>query len=93
MKMIKILLAPIRIFLTVTIAIFKFLLSISSTILAIISFVVFMVSIFFFLIYTGAEGQPIVVKFENNTFAEAIGGKYIVDAGESNLGTLLGASK
>lgn len=49
MKMIKILLAPIRIFLTVTIAIFKFLLSISSTILAIISFVVFMVSIFFFL--------------------------------------------
>lgn len=47
--MIKILLAPIRIFLTVTIAIFKFLLSISSTILAIISFVVFMVSIFFFL--------------------------------------------
>ncbi|MBQ4273722.1 MAG: prepilin-type N-terminal cleavage/methylation domain-containing protein [Clostridia bacterium] len=43
--------------------------------------------------YTGAEGQPTVVKFENNTFAEAIGGKYIVDAGESNLGTLLGASK
>lgn len=49
MKMIKILLTPIRIFLTVTIAVFKFLLSISSTILAIIAFIVFMVSIFFFV--------------------------------------------
>lgn len=49
MKMIKILLMPIRIFLTVTIAVFKFLLSISSTILGIIAFVVFMVSIFFFV--------------------------------------------
>lgn len=49
MKMIKMLLAPIRIFLTATIAVFKFLLSISSTILAIIAFVVFMVSVFFFV--------------------------------------------
>lgn len=49
MKMIKIFLAPIRIFLTVTISVFKFLLSFSSTILAIIAFVVFMVSIFFFV--------------------------------------------
>lgn len=49
MKMIKILLTPIRIFLTVTISVFKFLLSFSSTILAIIAFVVFMVSIFFFV--------------------------------------------
>lgn len=49
MKMIKIFLAPVRIFLTVTISVFKFLLSISSTILAIIAFVVFMVSVFFFV--------------------------------------------
>ena len=35
MKMIKILLTPIRIFLTVTISVFKFLLSFSSTILLI----------------------------------------------------------
>lgn len=49
MKIIKIFLTPIRIFLTITIAVFKFLLSISSTILAIIAFVVFMVSIFFFV--------------------------------------------
>ncbi len=49
MKTIKILLTPIRIFLTVTIAVFRFLLSISSTILAIIAFVVFVVSIFFFV--------------------------------------------
>lgn len=47
--MIKIFLTPIRIFLTVTIAVFKFLLSISSTILAIIAFIVFMVSVFFFV--------------------------------------------
>ena len=47
--MIKIFLAPVRIFLTVTISVFKFLLSISSTILAIIAFVVFMVSVFFFV--------------------------------------------
>lgn len=49
MKMIKILLTPIRIFLTVTISVFKFLLSFSSTILAIIAFVVLMVSVFFFV--------------------------------------------
>ncbi|MEE1010735.1 MAG: CD1845 family protein [Acutalibacteraceae bacterium] len=49
MKMVKILLAPIRIFLTVTISVFKFLLSFSSTILAIIAFVVLMVGIFFFV--------------------------------------------
>ena len=49
MKMIKILLMPIRIFLTVTISVFKFLLSFSSTILAIIAFIVLMVSIFFFV--------------------------------------------
>lgn len=49
MKMIKIFLAPVRIFLNVTISVFKFLLSISSTILAIIAFVVFMVSVFFFV--------------------------------------------
>ena len=49
MKTIKILLTPIRIFLTVTISVFKFLLSISSIILAIIAFVVFMVSIFLFV--------------------------------------------
>ena len=49
MKMIKILLMPIRIFLTVTISVFKFLLSFSSTLLVIIAFVVFMVSIFFFV--------------------------------------------
>lgn len=49
MKMIKIFLAPVRIFLTVTISVFKFLLSISSTILAIIAFIVFMVSVFFFV--------------------------------------------
>ncbi len=49
MKMIKIFLAPIRIFLTVTISVFKFLLSFSSTILAIIAFVVLMVGIFFFV--------------------------------------------
>lgn len=49
MKMIKIFLAPVRIFLTVTISVFKFLLSISSTILVIIAFVVFMVSVFFFV--------------------------------------------
>ncbi len=47
--MVKILLAPIRIFLTVTISVFKFLLSFSSTILAIIAFVVLMVGIFFFV--------------------------------------------
>lgn len=49
MKMIKILLTPIRILLTIAISIFKLLLSFSSTILAIISFVVLMVSIFFFI--------------------------------------------
>lgn len=49
MKTIKILLTPIRIFLTVTISVFKFLLSFSSTILAIIAFIVLMVSIFFFV--------------------------------------------
>ena len=49
MKMVKILLTPIRIFLTVTISVFKFLLSFSSTILAIIAFIVLMVSIFFFV--------------------------------------------
>lgn len=49
MKMIKIFLTPVRLFLTVTISVFKFLLSISSTILAIIAFVVFMVSVFFFV--------------------------------------------
>lgn len=49
MKMVKILLTPIRIFLTVTISVFKFLLSFSSTILAIIAFVVLMVGIFFFV--------------------------------------------
>lgn len=49
MKMIKIFLAPIRIFLTVTISVFKFLVSFSSTILAIIAFVVLMVGIFFFV--------------------------------------------
>lgn len=49
MKMIKIFLAPVRIFLTVNISVFKFLLSISSTILAIIAFVVLMVGIFFFV--------------------------------------------
>lgn len=49
MKMIKILLMPIRIFLTVTISVFKFLLSFSSTILAIIAFIVLIVSIFFFV--------------------------------------------
>lgn len=49
MKMIKIFLTPFRLFLTVTIAVFKFLLSISSTILAIIAFVILMVSIFFFV--------------------------------------------
>lgn len=61
MKMIKILLAPIRIFLTVIIAIFKFLLSISSTILAIISFIVFMVSIFFFLDGEKTDGFYVLV--------------------------------
>lgn len=49
MKMIKIFLTPVRLFLTVTISVFNFLLSISSTILAIIAFVVFMVSVFFFV--------------------------------------------
>lgn len=49
MKTIKILLTPIRILLTIAISIFKLLLSFSSTILAIIAFVVFMVSIFFFV--------------------------------------------
>ena len=49
MKMIKIFLTPVRLFLTVTISVFKFLLSISSTILAIIAFVVFIVSVFFFV--------------------------------------------
>lgn len=49
MKIVKILLTPIRIFLTVTISVFKFLLSFSSTILAIIAFVVLMVGIFFFV--------------------------------------------
>ena len=49
MKMIKIFLAPIRIFLTIAISVFKFLLSISSIILAIIAFVVLMVGIFFFV--------------------------------------------
>lgn len=49
MKMIKILLTPIRILLTIAISIFKLLLSFSSTILAIIAFVVLMVSIFFFI--------------------------------------------
>ena len=49
MKMIKIFLAPVRIFLTIAISIFKLLLSFSSTILAIIAFVVLMVSIFFFI--------------------------------------------
>ena len=56
MKMIKILLTPIRIFLTVTIAVFKFLLSISSTILTIIAFIVFMVSIFFFVDGENTDG-------------------------------------
>ena len=49
MKMIKILLTPIRILLTIAISIFKLLLSFSSTILAIIALVVLMVSIFFFI--------------------------------------------
>lgn len=49
MKMIKILLTPIRILLTIAISIFKLLLSFSSTILAIIAFIVLMVSIFFFV--------------------------------------------
>lgn len=49
MRMFKIFLTPIRIFLTVTISMFKLLLSFSSTILAIIAFVVFIVSIFFFI--------------------------------------------
>lgn len=49
MKMIKILFTPIRILLTIAISIFKLLLSFSSTILAIIAFVVLMVSIFFFI--------------------------------------------
>ena len=56
MKMVKILLAPIRIFLTVTISVFKFLLSFSSTILAIIAFVVLMVGIFFFVDGEKADG-------------------------------------
>ena len=43
--------------------------------------------------YTGAEGQP-TVTFANNTFAEAIGGKYLVGGAEGNtLGSLLGASR
>ena len=49
MKMIKILLTPIRILLTIAISIFKLLLSFSSTILAIIAFIVLMVSVFFFV--------------------------------------------
>ncbi len=49
MKMVKIFLTPVRLFLTVTISVFKFLLSISSTVLALIAFVVLMVSIFFFI--------------------------------------------
>lgn len=49
MKMIKIFLIPICILLTIAISIFKLLMSFSSTILAIIAFVVFMVSIFFFV--------------------------------------------
>lgn len=56
MKMIKILLIPIRIFLTVTISVFKFLLSFSSTILAIIAFIVLMVSIFFFVYGEKTDG-------------------------------------
>ena len=56
MKMIKIFLTPFRLFLTVTIVIFKFLLSISSTILAIIAFVILMVSIFFFVDGEKADG-------------------------------------
>ncbi len=47
--MIKILITPIRILLTIAISIFKLLLSFSSTILAIIAFVVLTVSIFFFI--------------------------------------------
>ena len=43
--------------------------------------------------YTGAEGQT-TVTFANNTFAEAIGGKYLVGGADGNkLGSLLGASK
>lgn len=49
MRMIKIFLTPIRIFLSVSISAFKLLLSFSSTILAIIAFVVFIVSVFFFI--------------------------------------------
>lgn len=56
MKMVKILLTPIRIFLTVTISVFKFLLSFSSTILAIIAFVVLMAGIFFFVDGEKADG-------------------------------------
>ena len=48
MKIFKIFLAPIRVLLTIAISIFKLLLTFSSTILAIIAFVVFIVSIFFF---------------------------------------------
>lgn len=56
MKMVKILLTPIRIFLTVIISVFKFLLSFSSTILAIIAFVVLMVGIFLFVDGEKADG-------------------------------------
>ena len=49
MRMIKIFLTPIRIFLTVTISVFKLLLSFSSTILAIIAFVVLIDCVFFFI--------------------------------------------
>lgn len=43
--------------------------------------------------YTGAENQP-SVTIANNTFTEAIGGKYLVGGAEGNtLGSLLGASR
>lgn len=49
MKLLKILLTPIRILLTVSISLLKFLLTVSSTILGIIAFIVLLVGIFFFI--------------------------------------------
>ena len=69
MKTIKILLTPIRILLTIAISIFKLLLSFSSTILAIIAFVVFMVSVFFFI-----DGEKKCLY--NIPSSNALGGNY-----------------